>query len=460
MRLFRFSLIAIWLWLGIFPSFSAEYPYRTDFYADSDKTFGSRIKTPFIETRFSVREEEDRNFGITFSTRKLFPDLALTIKTGNLSAGGSLSRLNNPTLSNGTSPFSSSISEPDFCTASLPGYTSFSKVPSLYFLAELPPLFKKTITTEVSCFSTPDSASPVTSILTSAILFKRSLKIRFSSTAGIFPYNDNTSSSWFLNEAYYQQGTHFCAINEFSIEAGRKTKLFTGFTAAYYESPFGTLPLNLRLDIKFSSTHMDIYTSGFYNPDDGIITSSQKSIPSCLQFKGGFLIKSLMGKASGNSVLVKTGINVFSTIKLMQLEHPLRINAGLQMSSARSSFSLSSSVNFTLTATEKKLTPGKTDFTGISLQAKDTWYFKFVDIGAAVSAGYTPQENDTISSKYKFTLNASSNTPQKISGTASLSLTSNKDFEFQKKVSAALSVRLYYKFVYFTGKLSYSADLP
>ena len=457
MRPAKYLFVFLLFSLKLYSRASADSSFRVDFYTDSDKTLASKITTPYLETRFSKREEKT-NFGITISTKKIFPAVSFTLKTGNLSGGGSLSRLNNPVLSNSSSPFSSGISEPSLCTASLPGYTSFSKIPSAFFQVKLPPLLNKTVSAEVSCFASPEASSPVTSILISAVLFKRKLKINFSSAAASFPYTENSFSSWFSNEAYYPEGNHFCAINELSVQAGRKSTFYSGLTAVCYESPFGSLPLNLRLDLKFSSTHMDIYATGFYNPDDGIFTSSQKSLPSCAQLKGGFLLKSLMGKTSGTPVFVKTGINVFSTIYLMQLEHPLKINAGIQLSSGRTSFSLSGSINFLLIATEENLNPNQTDFDGFSVQLKDSWHFKYADIEGVFSAAWTPQKDESISSKYKFTLNVSSNTAQKLSGSSSIAFNSKGDSDFQKKLTASLNVRLYYRFIYFTGKLSFAAD--
>lgn len=457
MKPVKFLLLFLFCCPGLYSKASADSSFRVDFYADSEKTFASKITSPYLETRFSKREEKN-NFGLAFSTQKILSDLSFTLKTGNLSGGGSLSRLNNPLLSVSSSPFTSGISEPSLCTASLPGYTSFSKTPSAFFLVKFPSIFKKTITAELSCFAAPEASSPVTSILISALLFKRNLKINFSSTGGGFPYEENSSSSWFSNEAYYPQGKHFCTINELSIKAGRKNTFYTGITMACYETPFGSLPVNLRLDLKFSSTHTDIYATGFYNPDDGIFTSSQKSIPSCVQLKGGFLLKSLMGKTTGSLVFVKTGINVFSTIYIMQLEHPLKVNAGIQLSSGRTSFSLSASINFTLIATEKNLTPEQADFSGFSIQLKDCWHFKYADIEGVFSAAYTPQKDESIASKYKITLNLSSNTAQKFSGSTSLNFNSKGGSNFQKKISASLNTRLNYKFVYFTGKLSFSTD--
>ena len=80
-----------------------------------------KLTLPFVELKGSVdwadsKTEQNRyNYGLAFNTQKLFKSFEAAVLTGNLSASGSLSRLNNPLLSVSSSPFSSGISEPSLC---------------------------------------------------------------------------------------------------------------------------------------------------------------------------------------------------------------------------------------------------------------------------------------------------------------------------------------------------------
>jgi len=458
MRLLKLFGFLLFVLIGLPQNFYSESKIRSYLYADSDKTFGTKIQTPYTEARFSLRYP-DTNFGLTFSTKKISSIISLTMKTGNLNGGGGISHLNNPVISSSSSPFSSGITEASLCTASLPGYTSFSKEPSIYFQAFLTPLFNKKINLQLSCLTLPEAASPVTSILVSSTLFKRRLKLQFSSTAGNFFYKENSSSSWFLTDSYYPRGKHFCAINELTLEYSGKIKILTGLTAACYETPFGSLPLNLKAAAKLSSSHMDFYITAFYNPSEGIMTSSQKSIASCLQLKGGLVLKSLMKRDSMSPFFIKTGFNILSTINLMQTEHPLIINGGIQLSSSNNSFSLTGSINLKVLSSLQTMNPYKVELSGISFQIKESHFFKYLDAGAVCSANFTPGKNDTIKSKYKFTLNLNSNTKHKISGSSSFSLNQKDENDYQKKLSAALSLTLNFEYLCISGKLSFSTDL-
>ncbi len=437
--------------------FYAE-PFHLEFYADSDKTAGTRITVPYFEVRFNTRYPKE-SFGFSFSTKK-FSIIPFIIKIGNLSEGGSISAMKNPMLSAGSSPFSSGISSVTGISANLPGYTSFSKPTGVFVQTELPfPLI-------INCLATEDLREPVFSFLLSHSFFHKSLTFKLSSTTGSFEYKSNGTSSWFLKAPYYPAENHLCFINQFSIDFSPKSKnkyipsITANFTAAFYESPFGGLPYNLRADIKLSAKHTELFASAFYNPVDGIITSSQKSIPSCIQLKGGLSAKTILGMHLNSPFFIKTGFNVYTQINLMETEHPLKINAGLQLAAATNVISFSASLALNLITSGKTFTLQKNEINSISFQLKDSFYLKHINAGASLSASFTPEKSKNFSAKYKISVNAANTHSQKLNGTASFSINTKGNEVASKNLDATLSARLLFRWFSVTGKLTCKTNIP
>ena len=467
---------------------SAEEPFHADFYADSKKTFGTKLRLPVAEVRFSTRELENYNWGLSFSSKKIWSPAPVTIKGGNLSAGGMLSHLNNPSLSAGTSPFSTGILTPSVMTASLPGYSSFSKPQSVFFQLEAasptaspakPTSAPTKITSIINCYYIPDSPSPVFSSQISLALFQKKLRLYLSSTGGVFDYSDNANSSWFMNEIFYNKGTHLCAINQFCAEykaaaqgpsaqstSAQVPSFFTGLTAAVYETPFCDFPMNLRLDLKLKTNRSEIFASAFYNPKDGLITSSQKSLPSCAQFKAGFTVKRLAGRRISTPLLIKAGANALCEVNLFSSQTQSStqgmtqgmtqstLNAGVQFSSPLTALSFSSSYKMQ-----------DIDFSGISFQLKNIWYLKQADTGLTLNVSFSPDKStsqnksDCITSKYKIALSLNRSGKLNLYGNTAFSF-SYKQSELSSAIlSAALTSRLVFAHLTFTGKFLADIDL-
>ena len=138
--------------------------FHFEVYGDSQKTGGVRISTPISEIRASS-EPGNYNFGFLITSAKFIKKLPFEVKVGNLSAGGSLSRLNSPELSNGTSPFSNGIISVSGLTANLPGYTSFSKTESTFLQLKVNQLTKHPFSLCVNLWLAPENPGPVFSAL-------------------------------------------------------------------------------------------------------------------------------------------------------------------------------------------------------------------------------------------------------------------------------------------------------
>lgn len=426
-------------------------PLKIELYGESqdkgkNQTCGTRISCPLAELRFSTREEK-KNFGISLSTKNFVKQLPVEIKYGNLSLAGSLSKLNSPELSNGSSPFSSSILSPLCITAGLPGYSSFSKAESYFFQAKLKGITKSPFSFTVNMAILPEYSYPVFSSLISNKFFSNQLSLSASCTAGKFLFEGSDSSSWLLDSPYYAAGELFSSL--FQLSAGYKSKISgnciqTSFMTAFYESPYGPFSNVYRADLKLSIKHADFFASAFLNSCEDTLTSSEKSIDSNAQFKAGFVTKNPILSSKANLWILKFGLNAYSRINLTGNEGPLRINTGLQLSSDITSIVLSLSADTKLIAESPEDFPERIEKEGISYQINNTWYFK----------SFNPALALTISkNNYKLSFNVTSNSQQKISGSCTLNV-STKDEKIEKKVTASISCRYKLKAITFIGKLS------
>ena len=425
---------------------TAAEPFHAELYADSEKTAGMKLTSPFLEFRTSLNGDKT-NFAAAAYTKKLFPPLPLTAKAGMLSAGGAISRLNNPTLSSGSSPFTSSVPGPAAISATLPSYTSFSK-PQGYFLQAGLPQYGV-----LNCFYAEDSASPVFSIKLSAPLRplsgKSELSLNAAAVAGIFSYETNRTSSWFSDEAYYKSGRHFCALTMLSLST---SSLTANLTTGFYESPFGSIPINLRGDLSYKNQKIEAFLSAFYNPKDGVLTSSQKSLPSIFQLKTGLVTKKML-ITGARPLLIKTGFNIFSEFNLLNPKPPVTANLGIQFSDSLKTLSLSSSLKIIFQMPPPSFKPGSPEFDSFSLQLKNTWNLKYLSPGAAASVTFTKSKEIPVQ-KYKLSVSLTGKQKHKISASAAYSFTIKENKAEAKKLSATLTGRLEFKHFTFLGKLS------
>lgn len=389
-----------------FQLFSAE-PFHTELYTSVEKDeqlLGTKINLPFAEFRTagSAFSAEKVNFGLSLSSKKLLPSppflpCHITVKTGNLSGGGALTKMGNPALSASTSPFSTGISTPSPLTASLPSYSSFSKPESTFVQLETS-RYTKIL---ANLWLTPDAPSPVLSTQLSDSFAANRLTLNLSAVAGRFYYDASSSpsSSWFSNQAYYSAGTHLCSL--FQLAASYKKTFSATFAAGLYESPFGTLPVNLRTDLNLKNKKFELFTSAFYNPQQDLITSSQKKLDSCIQIKSGFITKGI-GQFFSIPLIIKTGFNTFSSINLLGYEHPLLTNAGIQLSSETATLSFTSSLKLTVPSPPPALAPSKPEFESLTFQLKNSWNLKKISPSAGASISFSSKDGKS-SQKYKFT---------------------------------------------------------
>lgn len=435
--------------------------FHFEVYGDSQKTGGARISLPVAEIRASS-EPDKYNFGFLLTSAKFMKKLPVEIKFGNLSAGGSLSRLNSPELSNGTSPFSNGISSVTGISASLPGYTSFSKPESTFLQLKANQLVKHPFSFCANVWISPENSSPVFSVQLCDKFLNNQIVLTSAFTTGRFYYDEKNSSSWFLESPYYIADSHLCSQLQFSAEfknKNRKASFYTGLTTGIYESPFGPFTAVYRLDLKLSIKQTDFYTSAFLNQYEETLTSSAKTLSPCIQLKGGFLTKRpvLIGKQ--NLYFLRIGINAYSKINLTDTEHPLRINAGLQLTSDLTTISFSASANTALLSKSPELPPEDISFNSISAQIKNAWYLKNFTPSITMTAekrfNTASDKNDDM--KYKLQLNLTHNSKCKITSGCAFSFSAKDNSICDKKLSANLNCRVNLKMFTLIGKLTISS---
>ena len=469
--------------VAVGPFCFATEGFKLELYKDNQKTSGAKIVSPFTEFRISKRGEK-QNFGFLFSGEKGLKKLPLEIKIGNLSCGGSLTRLNSPELSSSSSPFSSGLISTTALTASLPGYSSFSKAESAFCQLKFTRPAKKPFSLLLNVWLSPENPEAVFSSIISDKFLEDRLTLKASFTAGNFFYSDNLTSSWFLKSPAYKEGNHFCSLAQLSAELkNQKNTLsaFTGFTGAVYESPFGPLTAVYRTDLKLSIKKTEIYAAAFLNSYEDVLTSSEKKLEPCLQFKGGLITKKPLLLQKTNLLFLKGGINAYTRINLTKNEHPLQVNTGLQLTSSLTSLSFTISAATKMLSESPELPPQKIKDTSLGFQIKNSWYFKSITTGFTFSSEKKLQQYDIYSTqaieqstgssasrtvvfmdpepvKFKIQLNLSNNKKHKISGSLNYSFSTKGTAVTDKKISAGINCRLNLKNLTIIGKLSASLE--
>ena len=460
-----------------------------DFYFDDENTGSLRVVTPVTELRFASRPEKT-NFGAAVSTAKLFPRFPLTFRTGNLSAGGSLSVLNSPELSSGNSPFTQTLAAPAPLTTTLPGNASYSKPVSVFFEARVPQSTSHTaILPELTAnlWVTPQSASPVVSVhgvwrispnesapdhghgnapgqsSDNSSATPRTLTLSSSLTTGLFHYKSNASSSWFHKAPYYPASAHSCSLFQMSADfTTRPLSATLSLSSALYESPFGFYQLTYRADTKLSTRRFELFAQAFYNPYDSVLTSSEKELTSSLQAKGGILFKTQSRLASlylHTPIFLKLGLNAYCRLNLTQTEHPLKINGGTLFTTGPVNTSFSYTLSGKLISQSPEASPSDFQHKEDIFQLKTSWKQKLFSPSLAASLTIPKSEDGIKSGK----LSASATfTP----GTKSLPLTLNTNTAYtfkinapSKKLTASLSAKLAFRRITVSGKISADIDL-
>ena len=349
----------------------------------------AKINVPFVEARASLRDDLKWNYGVSLSTQKLFPRLTFSLKAGNLSAGGSLSKLNSPALSSSISAFGSSSLRTYTLEVTLPQYESFSEVQGYFFEAGFKPdKIIKQIT--INGFYKDNKKNEENSFTASArikISPAKKTELSFCSTAGVYPYKKKNLTSWFTNERFYNQGKHVCFNNQASVSFGGFSSLFILGT---YQSPFGDFVNTWRSENLIKLKHFTFSFNGFYNPNTEVITSSDKKLKPLLQLSGGgqydFITETKL------PLRITTGINTLIDINLAEKNHTFKSALGIRYSAADFSGLVGINISMKLMNNNDGI---NTDFESGSLETSNNFYINDFTPAVTTKFTFTPDAKKT-----------------------------------------------------------------
>lgn len=276
---FNMALLLLW---------DAEYAAASDvvaqnlYYKAGQNYFitSGTLYLPYLELKGSVTSDfQKKNWNIAFNSKKLIPFAVCNLKAGNISGGGSLSKLNSPELTFGTSPFISATSlKTTKLTCSQASYDSFSKSTGIF--TQLSFGRKDGLLDELDFSFCYDTNSFTSSLNLKKAFDKNSISLNF--TGGLYPYKKANQESWFNDRLYYHSGKHICSYAQlcFSFPA-----FSTVISSGIYESPFGKYETVYRMENRLKLKNFVFELNGFYNPDERIITSSDKKLSPLLQIQ-------------------------------------------------------------------------------------------------------------------------------------------------------------------------------
>ena len=370
--------------------------FRSDYDFTDDEIVNSlKLNIPFFEFRGSAGAENKWNYGVSFSSKKLYPKACIELKTGNLSSSGSLSKLNSPALSSSVSPFLYSSLRTSSFEVSLPQYNSFSN-PQSYFVQTV---FKPNqVFKQVSLSAFYKDSGKDSGAFTSCFEIKfapwKKAELSYCITGGLYPYKSKEVTSWFYEEKYYKDGKHLCFNNQFSVVAGNFSSLFI---MSCYQSPFGEFENTWRLENLLKLKDFSFSLNTFYNPNNLLITSSDKKLKPLLQVSGGGQYKTLAGTHIPLSLIA--GINTLAELNLSENNHSVKTAAGIRYSSLDFSGSLSTVINLKLTDNQGEI---NASFTGGSVDFSNSFYINDFTPGISGKFTFTPdskKENWTFTEK-------------------------------------------------------------
>ena len=285
--------------------------------------YSARLNLSFLEGRCNLeRKNEFRyNWGVCIHTDQLFPVIPVIFKTGNISSGGIVSRLNSPELSPVLGTSAGQI-KPAVLEASLPSWNSFSK-PVAWFLQGGYSSKKTDIkTARISIFA---DKQHFTGSLDFKFIFKKSITTTLCLTGGFYPYKQSEVSSWFNDACFYHPGSHVCMGSQLSVSSKNAGTLWI---INAYESPSGKFLPVFRTENYFKHKNFSMNLNAFYNQNENVITSSGKTLSPKLQLKTTLNYQFLNGIKT--PVIIKNSFSTQADIKLNSDTHNLKTAAGIK----------------------------------------------------------------------------------------------------------------------------------
>ena len=364
-----------------------KFNYSVELYSGAKSNFeeitvGAKIKLPFCDLRTYFTQEK-WTFGLSLFSNNFCKTFPVVVKIGKLSPGGIYSKLNSPLLSTSVSPFSSVSETVPYFSCNLPGTTTFEKDLSSFFQIDFvgKKILKKV---KLSAFSNLEQEKEFAFGMYSNLLLNKKTNLYFSGIIGNFPYEENNQTSWFLDSAYYPKGNHLCGNFQIGVKL---PSIYSTFYIGVYENPFGSFNQLYKLENKFKFQKIILNVSSLFNNSKNLLTSSDKTINETLELKIG--MQYLFTKHIKVPVFFKTGINSYLKINLAEETHNAKVGVGVQFNSYITSFSAIANCSCQITTPKGK--SFNFDFSSISLQLKNVWYFSKIAFNIGTNLSFSPK---------------------------------------------------------------------
>lgn len=304
--------------------------------AKEELSLSQKLTLPFLQVKLAEKPEDRLyNYGLIFNTQKLTPKVPLILMAGKLTAGGSLSKMNSPELSQ---TVYAGVSPPkiNLLKASIASSNVFTKPDALFTrigYANKSGLMRKT---DINAFYDGNT-------ITSSLDFEfklRDLKTQINFTGGLYPYAAKKENSWFYSTPFYHQGNHFAGLGQIELSYKKFDSLFL---INLYESPFGKILYTYRTESYFAFRHFAFNFAGFLNLNENLLTSSEKALSPLLQLKGGGQYQFVTGKDS--PLFVKTAFSAQADIHLDDNQHSLKTAGSIKITGEKTNISLITKIN-------------------------------------------------------------------------------------------------------------------
>lgn len=369
-------------------SVSAAYTSKS-FQQLQDGITELKFSSPLISLATDFTKDH-YNLGISFNSYKINKVFPVLIKAGNLSFGGSLSRLNNPSLSTNITPFTNVTAEYKNITAGFSNPGTYTKPVSLFLQTSFNPNYSKHI--ESIEFTTCYYSKNLSLSLYSGFDIFKNSKVSFNSIIGTYSYNDKKLSSWFSDSFYYHEGNHLCMSNQFFFDSKHfKNYLYINS----YESPFNSIQNTFLIEGSIYFPKYSFNYSFFYNPSEELLTSSDKVINSVFQFK----INTQYKLDISQNFHIHNGLTVIADINLDENLHNIKVAAGTKLNFQK----LQSTNNLIISGTIQN---GNTDliFEGqnYTFQSTNNFYISEIQNAIEIKAVFSCDKRDTVNSNYNF----------------------------------------------------------
>lgn len=420
--------------------------------ADSSFSIANNLILPIAEFK-TAYSDGNYNFGLSAFSNKICKQISFVVKSGNLGTGGALSTMNSPLLSSASSPFDSGSTTINCVSTSLPGITSFSRPVSTFVQLEYNNRNFPLTLMKTNCFYSPEENVVVFSTYEKINLLKKKLVLQSSQTIGNFFYEENSQSSWILDEEYFSAGKHVCSLFQFSASVPKFT---LAFTLGLYETPFGKVNTIYRGNLNLKTNHFIFTFSTLYFPEKLTLTSSEKKLSELFQLKSGIQYKTAF--MSKTPWFLKSGFTFYGKFFPSEIEHDISTAAGIQLSTLFTSISLTGNASFTMKT--NFIDNATFEINSLSLKLKNSWTFKYINPAFSLGTTFTfPEDLSKVSTKTSGTFKLTYNQFPKISTSTSISVTKKENFYTNKTLSSSCTLTMPFKYYKCTMKITANINI-